>query len=247
MRSGPGLPPVGDDQLRLPRPGGGRHWVHVDIDPRVPPGLPLGTVDRQRCTGVPARVDRPPPQPCGPRRRVGRRAASPERGRPGSLGGGDGRRRRRVGRTGRPPGTDDRHAAPGAARRRDRDERCRQLRGLAQPRVPVPQAGHLPGSDVGCDGLRAAGRDRRGAGPPRSAGGRARGRWRSRDDPRRARNRRARACPRDRGRLRQPALRHDPDVAGAAGQRPGFATELGPVDFAAIAPRVWRAGRRGAR
>ena len=102
---GPGLPPVGDDQLRLPRPGGGqplgprRHRSAGAAGPAR-----SGTVDRQRCTSVPARIDRPPPQPCGPRRRVGRRAASPERGRPRSLGSGDGRRRRRVGRTGRPPG-----------------------------------------------------------------------------------------------------------------------------------------------
>ena len=40
----------------------------------------------------------------------------------------------------------------------------------------------------------------------------------------------------DRGRLRQRALRHDPDVAGPARRaRTGVATDLGPVDFAAIA------------
>ena len=77
-------------------------------------------------------------------------SGKPERGRPGSLGGGDGRRRRRDG-----PGVH-----PGrtiATLRRvlpddDRDERCRQLRGLAQPRVPVPQAGHLPGPTSGAMG-----------------------------------------------------------------------------------------------
>ena len=65
------------------------------------------------------------------------------------------------------------------------------------------------------------------------------------DDHVRARDRRAGRGAGHRRGLRQRALRHDPDVAGASA-RPGIgvATELGPVDFAAIARAC---GARGVR
>ena len=132
----------------------------------------------------------------------------------------------------------------GPARRRDPDQRCRQLRDLAGPWLPLPAAGHVPRPHVGRDGLRPSGGDRRRAGPPRSSGRRGLRRRRPGDDHVRAGDGRAGRRSGHRGRLRQRALRHDPDVAGGRERGIGVATELGPVDFAAIARAC---GARGVR
>ena len=123
--------------------------------------------------------------------------------------------------------------------------RCRQLRELGGPRLPVPPARHVPRPDLGRDGLRPAGGDRRRAGPSRSSGRRARRRRRAGDDHGRAR---------DGGRGSGPGSSSscfDNERYGTIrmwqerrGTGVGVATELGPVDFAAIARAC---GARGVR
>ena len=105
------------------------------------------------------------------------RVADPRRAQrrgPRDVGGRDRRRRDAVGRAGRPPGPDDRDAAARAPRRGDRDHRCRQLRRLGRPRLPVPPPRDVPRSDLGGDGLRRCRRPSR----PRSSIATARS-WRS--------------------------------------------------------------------
>ena len=81
--------------------------------------------------------------------------------------------------------------------------------------------------------------------PPRSPGRGAGRRRRAGDDDGRARDRGSRGRPGRRRRLRQRAVRHDPQVSGPARTGEGRrGTELGPVDFAAVARAV---GARGAR
>ena len=95
-------------------------------------------------------------------------------------------------------------------------------------------------------GYGAARGHRGGAHPSRSPGRRARRRRRARDDDGRARDRGPRARSRRRGRLRQRALRHDPDVAGAPRDAARASPpSSGPIDFAAIARALRRPWRRG--
>ena len=119
------------------------------------------------------------------------------------------------------PGRSIAHPPTKSSRRGDRHHRCRQLLRLGRPRLPLPTTWHVPRPDVRRDGLRAAGGHRRGDRASRPAGGGARRRRRVRDDDGRARDRRPRGRAVDRDRVRQPALRHDPDAPGprgAAGQ-----------------------------
>ena len=173
-----------------------------------------------------------------PARRTTARTARPGRRRRSSIAA--------LGRAGRPPRSDDRDAAARPAGRRDPDHRRGQLRRLGRSRLPLPSSGDLPRPDLGRDGLRAAGRDRRRARPSRSAGRRPRRRWRPGDDDGRARD----GCPGRRPgrgrRLRQRALRDDPDVAGAARDR-GRGRQRARADRLrgdrASLRGAWRAGR----
>ena len=146
------------------------------------------------------------------------------------------------------PGPRDRDAPPAPARRRDRHDRRRQLRAVARPLLPVPPPGHVPRPDVRGDGLRAAGRDRRGARPPRPDRGRRRRRRRLRDDDGRARDGRPRE---GQGRSPSSSTTSATGRSGCTrtaergeGEGAPIATDLGPIDFAAIARAV---GARGAR
>ena len=186
------LPAVGDHVVRLRRSRrAGQRWAHVDIEPLgARPGLAAaGAHGPRRRPGVPAR-----------RRRAARGGAcsTPRVPTPGSavnadgsgrLGGGDRRRRDRLGRPRRPSRPRDRDAPAAPARRRDRHHRRRQLRAVARPPLPVPPARHVPRPDVRRDGLRPAGGDRRRARPSRPGGRRVRRRRRLRDDDGRARDR----------------------------------------------------------
>ena len=156
------------------------------------------------------------------------------------------RRRHPVGRAGRPSrAAIVSDAPPGPRRRRDPDHRRRQLRRLGRPRLPVPAARHVPRPDVGRDGLRPAGRDRGRARPSRSPGRRARRRRRPGDDDGRARDGGPRRRPgrRRRASTTSATARSGCGRSGAA-RASGVATELGPVDFAAIARAC---GARGVR
>ena len=131
--------------------------------PSRPAGLPPRRTARSpRCPGVPARGQRTArwqavldAEPVArPRRRQRRRIAPP--GRPPPILDADD-----LGRAGvHPAGRHD--ASPAAPGRRDPDDRRGQLRGWAAPRLPVPPARHVPRADLGSDGLRAPGGDRRG-------------------------------------------------------------------------------------
>ncbi len=99
--------------------------------------------------------------------------------------------------------------------------------------------GTFVGPDVGRDGLRAAGGHRGVARPSRPAGrGRDRGRW-LRDDHGRARDGRPRARQGHRPGLRQRALRHHPDVAGAAGDGRGHRHRARRHRFRGDRPWPW--------
>ena len=108
---------------------------------------------------VPARRQRAIPERRRPRRRACGGARREQRRGPGGVGGRHRRRRRAVGRPGRPPWSDGRDAPPRPPGRGDRDDRRRQLRRLGRPRLPLPSTRDVPRPDVGCDGLWAAGRD----------------------------------------------------------------------------------------
>ena len=200
---------------------------------------------RRRRAGLPARRERAAARRCGPRRRASGDPRCEQRRRPRDLGGRDHRRRRRLGRAGRPSGSDDRDPAPGAPRRGDPDHRCRELRGLGRPGLPLPPPRDVPRTHVGGDGVRAAGRDHGRAHPPRPTGRRPRRRRRPGDDDGRARDRgpRARSC-----RSSSSSTTNGTEPSGCGrnerGTGQGVATELGPVDFAAIARAC---GARGAR
>ncbi len=106
------------------------------------------------------------------------------------------------------------HLQATPARRRDPDQRRRQLRDLAQQALPLPRPPAADRAAVGSDGLRRAGGDRgqaRGAGALR---GRLRRRRRLPDDLQRARDRDAGAGLPDRAGGQQPQLRHDPHASG---------------------------------
>ena len=145
---------------------------------------------------------------------------------------------RRIGRPGRP------HRRRATRRRLGRPGRPSGPRSIATLRAVLPddailttdagnfagwagrgfrfrRPGTFLGPDVRGDGLRRAGGDRRGPRPSRPAGGRARRRRRHGDDHGRARDGDARDARDHRARLRQRALRDDPDVAGATGERRG--------------------------
>ena len=65
-------------------------------------------------------------------------------------------------------GARDRAPERDAARRRRPDQRGGQLRGVAAPLLPLPRLAHPARPDLGLDGLRPTGRDRREAPPPRA-------------------------------------------------------------------------------
>ena len=134
--------------------------------------------------------------------------------RPIGVGGRLGRRWRRLVGIGRHPARTIADPAPCPAGRRHRDDGCGQLRWA--PRVQVPPTGDVPRAHVRCHGLRPAGGNRRGPRPSRPARRGARRRRRPRDDDGRARDRRPRESPGGRDRLRQRALRDDPDAPGPA-------------------------------
>ncbi len=154
-------------------PGPGIPWAHVDLEPRVAhaglAGPTLGVVAdartflrvaRRRVSSGVLAAEPYDARRDGERRRSsglrgGHRAGRPRLDRPGGPSGS-----RRCGSQRRPAAPDDRH------------HRCRQLRRLGRPRLPLPPAGHLPRPDFGGDGLRAAGGDRRIARASRPAGGR---------------------------------------------------------------------------
>ena len=68
----------------------------------------------------------------------------------------------------RPDGRDQAHCGA-RSRRRDPDERCRQLHGVGASVLDVPSLPHAAGADEWGDGVRTAGRDRREARPPGAA------------------------------------------------------------------------------
>ena len=194
-------------------------WAHVDIEPARAPGLRTAdvTVAADARTFLRAANDRLVGKAVLDAGLVRERQANNAADR-ADLGGGDDRRcrRRGLGRAGGPSGPGRHDPAPRAARRRDRHDRRRQLRRLGRSRVPVPPARDVPRADVGRDGLRDPGGHRGGPRPSRSSGRGARRRRRHGDDDGRARDRGPRAGPDHRPRLRQRAVRDDPDVAGAA-------------------------------
>ena len=157
------------------------------------------------------------------------------------------------------PGQGHHDAAPRPARRRDPDHRRGQLRRLGRARLPVPPTGHVPRPDVRGHGLRPAGGHRRRPRPSRSTGRRARRRRRPGDDHGRAGDRGPGEGAGHRRGLRQRAVRHDPDVAGAPRHRTGHrdgarAGRLrrpshgvsGPVASVSIATPTWRRAMRQA-
>ena len=171
-------------------PAPGQRWAHVDLEPRAGrPGLPR----RRLAVAADARaflraanerlLGGPSSTRSVVRARQANNAADRAAWEAATIVDDDA-----VGRPGRPPGPGRRDPAPGAAGRRDPHDRCRQLRRLGGPRLPVPPAGDIPRADVGRDGLRPAGGDRGGARPPRSGGGRPGRRRRVRDDDGRARD-----------------------------------------------------------
>ena len=104
--------------------------------------------------------------------------------------------------------------------------------------------GTYPRPDVRGHGLRRARGHRGGPGPSRTDGRGAGRRRRLRDDHGRARDRGPGTGTDHRPRLRQRALRHDPDVAGRAGDRPGCRDRTRPGGRAGIARAL---GARGVR
>ena len=147
----PRLPAVGDHVVRLPDPGRGPGLDARRRRAARAPGRGLPRPDAHdpgRRPGVPPGGRRPPPGG-RPRRGVRRCPAT----RPTQPIAPPGRPRPRP--TARPwsgpgvhPAHVDRGTPAGAPRRRDRRDRCRQLRPVGRPPLPVPAAGHVPRPDV---------------------------------------------------------------------------------------------------
>ena len=146
MPAGPGLAPHRDDVLRVPDPGCGQPWAHVDLEPRSPPWparpRPLRSPPMR---GLPAGADRPLRKQAVLDAAPSTARQAAQRGDRAAWEAAYGRGRGDVGRTGRPSRT-HRRGRSGAMlpRRRDRHHRCRQLRPLGRARLPLPPAGHLP-------------------------------------------------------------------------------------------------------
>ena len=210
----------------------GQRWMHVDIEPRgrAPRALPPPADRGPR--PMPARSFGP--RSPGSRTGVLDAAASDAPRRPQSA---------RIGRRweaprsstttpwdgpGRPPRAGRRDAPADPPRRRDHHHRCRQLRAGSPAASASGGPGTFLGPTSGAMGYAPAGGDRRRPGPSRPRRRRPRRRRRLRDDDGRAGDGRPRAARVDRARLRQRALRHDPDAPGAPRRRTRTGDRDGP-------------------